>query len=338
MKTFLLVALSAVCLATATPAFSHPPTLKPPLNGTQMALTDNTTTIEELRAAYAANPAMKEVILASVKTDLGVTPYTTAEFDAALGTKIGEKISEVHSAYDKDIFEATGLTKEGTEKSYDYMKRSFGALKSAPTTLQTKITELERQIAQGSGDATLKAQLEALQGKEQEYQTKLTDAETKLFQKDVMLDVRDGQRELKYDPTVKESVRKIMVDNATAHIVAMAKVQQNADGTTQIVYVKEGKTILGADGKTPADAAYILKDSLKDVLDAGHTGTGGGAGGPEEKPEIDTDGNVKAPTARPSDVKTRTGVREWLLKLGLKQGSKEFDAAYATHSAGLPPR
>lgn len=336
MKTLLLAAFATLALATS-PAFSHTPTPNHPLNGTQMAITDGTFDAAEFEAAVTANPAL----LAHVRpglTKLGFTPYTTAEFDAALGTKIGEKISEVHTAYDKDIFEATGLTKEGTEKSYDYMKRGFGTLKSVATPLQTKIAELERQIAQGSGDATLKAQLEALQTKEAENEKKLTEAETRLFQKDVMLDVRDGQRELKYDPTVKESVRKILVDDATAKIVAMAKVQQNADGTTQIVYVKDGKTILGADAKTPADAAFILKESLKDVLDAGHSGKGGGAGSDDPEPKVDASGNVTPPATRPAEVKTRTAVREWLLKCGLKNNTKEFDTAYATHSAGLPSR
>ncbi len=299
-----------------------------------MAISDKTFEAAELDEALAANPALKDHVIASVKK-LGYTPYTQVEYDTALNTAIGAKTSELYTGLDNDIFSTSGVAKDGAEKTYDYAKRVIGGLKSAPTTLQTKITDLERQIAQGSGDATLKAQLEALQGKQTEYQEKLTAAETKLFQKDVMLDVREGQRELKYDPTVKDSVRKILVDDATAKIVAMAKVQQNADGTTQIVYVKEGKTILGADGKTPADAAFILKDSLKDVLDAGHKGAGGGA---DEKPPVDDKGNVTVPEARPADVKSKDGVNTWLLGLGVKKGTKEFDDAYRTHAQGLPLR
>jgi hypothetical protein len=299
-----------------------------------MAISDKTFDAAELDEALTANPALKEHVLASVKK-LGYTPYTPTEYETALGTKIGEKTSELYSGLDNDIFAASGIAKEGTEKTYDYAKRVIGGLKTAPTTLQTKITELERQIATGSGDATLKAQLEALQGKEAEYQTKLTDAETKLFQKDVMLDVRDGQRELKYDPTVKESVRKVLVDNATNAIVGMAKVQKNADTTEQIVYVKDGKTIL-TDKNVPADAAYILRDMLKDILDAGHQGQGGGAGRDDKRPELDDKGNVKVPDARPATVTTKSGVIQWLLSLGVKQGTTEFDTAYGKHAQGLP--
>lgn len=334
MKLLLLASLALLTLPS--PAFSSPLPSTPPLNETQMALTDNTFTEDEFKAAVAANPALRDVAIASVR-HLGVTPYTQAEFDAALGTKIGEKTSELYTGLDNDIFAASGVAKEGTEKTYDYAKRVIGGLKTAPTTLQTKIAELERVIATGSGDATMKAQLEALQGKEAEYQQQLTDAQTKLFQKDVLLDVREGLRELKYDPTVKESVRKVLVDNASATIVGMAKTQKNADTSEQIVYVKDGKTLL-TDKNVPADAAYILRDMLKDVLDAGHKGAGGGAGGAGDPPVHDDKGNVQVPATRPATVKTRGDVNDWLLGLGVKKNTKEFDDAYRTHSQGLPLR
>ena len=299
-----------------------------------MALTDNALTVEEFEVAYAANPALKDVAL-NIAKKLGYTPYTAAEFETALGTKIGEKTSELYTGLDNDIFSASGIAKEGTEKTYDYAKRVIGGLKTAPTTLQQKITALEQQIAQGSGDATLKAQLEALQTKEGEYQQKLTAAEAKLFEKDVKLDVREGLRDLKFDTSVKDSVRKVLVDNATAQIVAMAKVQKNADTTEQIVYVRDGKTIL-TDKDVPADAAYILADMLKDVLDTGHQGAGGGAGRDDKKPELDDKGNVKVPDTRPATVTTKSGVMQWLIGLGVKQGTTEFDTAYGKHSQGLP--
>ncbi len=109
-----------------------------------MALTDNSLTVEEFETAYAANPALKDVAL-NIAKKLGYTPYTAAEFETALGTKIGEKTSELYTGLDNDIFSASGIAKEGTEKTYDYAKRVIGGLKSAPTTLQTKIAELERE-------------------------------------------------------------------------------------------------------------------------------------------------------------------------------------------------
>lgn len=298
-----------------------------------MAISDKTFDAAELDEALATNKGLVDHVLNAVKK-LGYTPYTESDFNAALGTKIGEKTSELYTGLDNDIFAASGIAKEGTEKTYDYAKRVIGGLKTAPTALQQKITDLEQKIANGSGDATLKAQLEALQTKEGEYQQKLTAAEAKLFEKDVKLDVREGLRDLKFDATVKDSVRNVLVDNATAQIVGMAKVQKNADTTEQIVYVKDGKTIL-TDKDVPADAAYILRDMLKDVLDTGHQGAGGGAGRDDKKPELDDKGEVKVPEARPATVTTKTGVNAWLIGLGVKQGTEAFDKAYAKHSQGL---
>jgi|GEM_PF-3088892 len=334
MKSLLFSALALLALALPSPAFSHSSTTNHPLNGTQMAISDNTFDAAELDAALTANPALKDHVLASVKK-LGFTPYTKDEFDSELGKQIGAKTSELYTGLDNDIFTASGIAKEGTEKTYDYAKRVIGGLKSAPTALQQKITDLEQKIAQGSGDATLKAQLEAAQAKEQEYQTKLQQAQTESFQKDVKLDVRDGLRGLKFDPTVKESVRNVLVDNATAQIISMAKVQDNADGSKQVVYVKDGKTLLNKEN-LPADASFILSDLLKDVLDTGHQGQGGGAGRNDNGSGLNDDGTVKVPDTRPATVTTKMQVNAWLLGLGVKKDTKQFDEAYAKHSQGLP--
>lgn len=276
-------------------------------------------TADELDEFVTANPDMKEVIN---------------------GSKVAkEKYKSIYDGLDTDLNTASGLQKAGDEKTYAFAKRVVGHYKTAAEQAATQLTErqqtiadLQQKIANGSGDATLKARLEALETKEQEYQMKLTAAETKLFQQGVEHSLDRGLLSLKFDPTVKDSVREVLISNAKAQIVAMAKVQENADKSTQIVYVKDGKTILGADGKTPADAAYIVADMLKDVLDAGHKGAGGGA---DEKPPIDDKGNVKVPEQRPVDVKTKQGVNDWLLSLGVKKNTKEFDDAYRTHTQGL---
>jgi hypothetical protein len=284
-----------------------------------MALTEKFTT-QELDDFITANPDMAEVINNSKPAK--------------------ERRGGIRTGIDTDVAAETGLTKAGDEKTHDFVKRALKHYKTASeqagtqlTERQQKITDLERQLAQGAGDATLKAQYEALVAKETEYKTQVTTLQTQLFEKDVLLDVRDGLRELRYDPTVKDSVRKVLVDNATKTIVGMAKLQKNADSTEQVVYVRDGKTVLDDKGQ-PADAAYILGDMLKDVLDNGHQGQGGGAG-KDGKPVLDDKGNVKVPDARPADVTTKSGVMEWLLSLGVKQGTPAFDAAYTTHSQGL---
>lgn len=285
-----------------------------------MAITDGTFDAAEFEAALTANPALLDHVRPGL-TKLGITPYTATEFDTALGTKIGEKISEVHSAYDKDIQALTGETKGGTEKSYDYLKRAVGTVL---TTRQTKIAELEQTIANGNGDATLKAQLDQLKEKETQYQADIKDRDTKLFQKDVALDIRDGLRELKFDGSVKESLRKLAISNATNNILALATTEKDAAGNEHIRYVRDGKVLLDDKGQA-ATAAFLLTKELTDVLDAGQSGAGGGGSGGTGGGK---GGKVHVPDARPADVKTQGQLIDYLLKLGVAQDTDEFDAAY----------
>jgi hypothetical protein len=295
-----------------------------------MAITDNTFTLEELTAAVTANPALREHLVGAVKSASYVV--RTADEETQF---IGTKTKEIYDGLDKDIFDTTGIQRNPTEKTYEYNKRVLGSLKEATTPLQTKIADLEKQIKDGNGNETLVAQLEALQAKETKYQEQLTQKDTALFQKDVKLDIRDGVRGIKFDPTVKDSVVKVLVDNATTAIINMAKQQQNADGTTTVVYIRDGKTVLN-DKDQPADAAYILTDMLKDVVDAGHQGNGGGAnpaGNPNPAPRPGA-----IPTSVPATVKTQSQLIIHLKELGLKDGSKEFDDAFDKFSTGLPLR
>lgn len=300
-----------------------------------MALTDNTFTVEEFQAAVVANPALRDVAVASVK-HLGLTPYTKEELDGEIGKEIGKKISDVHTAYDKDIFELTGETKGGTEKTYDYLKRTVGKLKEAPTALQTKITALEKTIADGNGDATLKAQLEQLKTKETEYQKDIKDRDVKLFQKDVALDIRDGLRDLKFDANVKEGLRKLAIKNATDNILALATVEKDAAGNESIRYVRDGKVLLDKEGKA-ATAVFLLTEELTDIIDAGQAGAGGGgtggAGGAGGK-----GGKVTVPDSLPADVKTQSQLMDYLAKLGVPNETEEFDTAFEKLSKGLPIR
>ena len=294
-----------------------------------MAITDGTFDAAEFEAAVTANPALLDQVRPGL-TKLGVRPYTQQEYDTDLNTKIGEKTKEIHSAYEKDALELTGIPKQGNEKAYVYLKRAVG---SVLTTRQSKIAELETAIATGGGDATLKAQLDQLKEKETQYQTDIKDRDTKLFQKDVALDIRDGLRGLKFDGTVKESLRNMAIKTATANVLALATLEKDAAGNENIRYVRDGKVILDGEGR-PATAAFVLTQEaeLKDVLDLGQPGAGGGAGGGQGNGK---GGKVTIPETVPADVKTQAQLIDYLLKLGVAQETEEFDTAFEKLSKGL---
>jgi len=295
-----------------------------------MAITDGTFDAAEFEAAVTANPALLDHVRPGL-TKLGITPYTQQEYDTALNTKIGEKTKEIHSAYEKDALELTGVAKQGNEKAYVYLKRAVGSLL---TERQQKISDLEKAIADGGGDATLKAQLQQLQEKEKTYQADLKDRDEKLFGKDVDLDIRDGLRSLKFDGSVKESLRKLAINNASANVRKLATLEKDAAGNENIRYVRDGKVVLDKEGK-PATAEFLLLEELADVLDAGQPGAGGGAGAGGAG---GGKGKITVPETRPATVKNQGQLIDYLLQLGLAQDTEEFDTAFGKLSTGLPLR
>ena len=85
-------------------------------------------------------------------------------------TVIGQKTGEIYGGLDADILAASGIAKNGTEKTYDYAKRVIGEIKAQAgnaTELQNQISELtkekgrlEQVIAKGGADAETKRALE----------------------------------------------------------------------------------------------------------------------------------------------------------------------------------
>jgi len=290
-----------------------------------MAITDNTFAPEELTAAIAANPTLIPHLVGAVKSS-GYIARTADEENKF----IGDKTKELYDGLDKDLFDTSGVAKNPTEKTYDYAKRVVGGLKTslteATTPLQTKIAELEKQIKDGNGNETLKAQLEQLQEKEKKYQEDITDRDTKLFQKDVMLDIRDGLRAVELNKTLPESLRKLAVNDATNAIVGMAKLQKNADGTESVVYIRDNKVALNKDGQ-PATAADLLQELLKDVIEAGQLGAGGGAGAGGTG-GASGGGRKAVPTSLPATVKTQGQLHDYLKEYGLIADTEEYDKAW----------
>lgn len=289
-----------------------------------MPITDNTFDAAELEAAAAANPALLETVKSSLEK-LGLRKAIA-----------DETTSNLLNTFDTELAQESGIAKDPNEKTHVYAKRIVGALKSATTPLQQKITELETAIAAGNGNATMQAQLDQYKQKETEWQTKQQDYDTKLFQADVRSDVRLGRVGLKFTEGLPKSLVDLAVGEAEKQIVAMATPQTAGDQTT-IVYMEGGKVKLGKDNQ-PATAADLLQEKLKDILDTGVQGAGGGGQGGQKPPKVDASGNVVVPDALPETVKNQGQLIDYLVGLGVKKDTLEFDKAFAKHSTKLPLR
>jgi hypothetical protein len=289
-----------------------------------MPITDNTFDAAELEAAAAANPALLETVKSSLEK-LGLRKSIA-----------DETTSNVLTTLDTEWAQESGIAKEPNEKTHAYAKRIVGALKSATTPLQTKIAELETAIAAGNGNATMQAQLDQYKTKEAEWQTKEQDYGTRLFQAEVRGDVKLGRVGLKFTEGLPKSLVELAFGEAEKKIVAMAAPQTAGDQTT-IVYMENGKVKLGKDNQ-PATAADLLQEQLKEILDTGVEGAGGGGQGGQHPPRLDAQGQVVVPDALPATVKNQGQLIDYLVGLGVKKDTDAFDKAFDKLKGALPLR
>ena len=91
-------------------------------------------------------------------TDEQITAITTLSANDE-NTVIGQKFGEVYRQMDSTIEKATGIKRDGDEKTYLYLERATRAFAdkfSDYDTIKNRVSELEEQVAKG-GDEGLKA-------------------------------------------------------------------------------------------------------------------------------------------------------------------------------------
>ncbi|MEG0579182.1 MAG: hypothetical protein RR490_04625, partial [Niameybacter sp.] len=154
---------------------------------------------------------------------------------------IGTKIGELHGKYDADVLALTGVAKNQSEKSYDYVKRAFGVVKTKADasealntqieSLKTEKAALEQKIADGAQDATLKQQLadattkleqlktvynadkEAYGKKEETYKKQMTDLQ-------VGFAMDSALAGMKFKADMSDSIKQILINSAKQSILA----------------------------------------------------------------------------------------------------------------------
>ena len=252
--------------------------------------------------------------------------------------RIGTEISRVHSQYDDDIFEITRERKDGSEKTYDFIKRKVKALKELSgnsETLKSQIKQLEEDLKNKSGDEQLKKDYEQLKtdyntDKEtwnKKTQEHLTSQETMK----VELQLDHAASRLKYKEDIPESLRSLAVQNAKNNLLKAGKI---VDG--KLIFLDDkGVTRTNKDNAlNPYTAEELLTIELKDVIGEKKVITGTGV-----KPEIvKVDGEETINVSMPDSVRYKEDVSHELKRQGLDRNSKEYSMAYAKYSKDLPHR
>lgn len=264
-------------------------------------------------------------------------------------TVIGTKIGALHGQYDADILNASGITKNNGEKSYDYLKRVLGDYKtkldSSKTlaaqlkTSQDKVAELEKKIAEGAADESLKQQLKDAKHQVVQLQTQLTQkgeeltkAKSEYEQKEKNLQVgfafTNATAGIKFKAGIAESVQKILLSAAKDEILAKGTpdfIDDGKGGKKLVLRDENGNTLNNPKNNLNPYTLdeLILETSLKDVIDTGKQQPGGGT-----KPITNNQNQNVSTVLDLSGIKTQIdadrAIETYLLSTGLTRDSAEF--------------
>ena len=263
---------------------------------------------------------------------------------------IAQKTGKIYGDLDADILAATGVAKNGTEKTYDYAKRVLSEFKTkaeSATTLQTQIdgltkekARLEKAIADGATDAETakalkqaKADLTAITTQFNDLKTKYDQAEqnhtTELFGIRVETALQTATAGLKFKAGLPESATKVLLSQAVDKIKGMnPEFIDDGKGGKILAFKDENGAIMRNPNNqlnpyTPGDLLAKELETMG-ILDKRRQAAGGGTGG-------NGGSGGGGATFDVSGVKTRVeaydAIAAGLMAQGLTAGSEQFDAA-----------
>lgn len=264
-------------------------------------------------------------------------------------TVIGQKTGEIYGGLDADILAASGIAKNGTEKTYDYAKRVIGEIKAQAgnaTELQNQIAELtkekgrlEQVIAKGGADAETKRALEQAKADlgnvtreyaelKTKYDTAQSEHEKALFGMKIDGEFAKATAGLKFKADLPQSVISVLTEQAVAKVKAMnPEYIDDGNGGKILAFMDNGTPRRNPENNLrPFTAAELVAKELTTmgVLETGRKQTGagsqgGGTGGQGS-------GTVDLSGARTQDEAHEIIVKQ-LLAQGKVNGTKEFDDA-----------
>lgn len=268
-------------------------------------------------------------------------------------TVIGQKTGEIYGGLDADILAASGIAKNGTEKTYDYAKRVIGDIKAKADSvgqLNTQIADLnkekarlEKVIADGGGDAETKKQLKQAQADLQSVTKNYTDLKTQFddekakHEKEIFgiridseLDKAAGS--IKFKADLPETVQRVLLTNAKAVVRGMQpEYIDNGQGGKVLAFKGTDGAIMRnpENNLNPFTASELVMRELKTmgVLEtgkqtpgAGSSGGQGGGGGQGGNYAVDL-------TSAKSQSEADDLITKALLSQGLTVSSEAFHDA-----------
>ena len=265
---------------------------------------------------------------------------------------IGQKTGEIYGGLDADILAASGIAKNGTEKTYDYAKRVIGEIKGQAgnaAELQTKLSEKENEItrlngiiAKGGGDAETKRQLEQAKTDlanvtkdyttlKAEYDQAKADHEKAMFDAKISGEFAKATAGIKFKADLPATVTSVLLEQAVAKVKGMnPEYIDDGNGGKILAFMENGAPMRNPENKLiPFTASELITRELRTmgVLDTGRVQTGAGSQGGQGG-QGGTTGIVDI-----TGAKTQSDAHEIIAKALMAQGkingSKEFEDAMA---------
>lgn len=260
---------------------------------------------------------------------------------------IGAKIGEIYRNLDADILAASGVAKDGAEKTYDYAKRVIGGMKEKAesadanaakvASLEAEKARLQKTIETGGQDAELKKELGQakadLANVTKEFTTlkeKYDKAETEHAAAllTAKMDAEFSGIAPSFRKDLPEGVKSIVLTQAITAVKGMnPEYIDDGKGGKVLAFMKDGAVLRNPEKNlAPYTAADLVNKELKGmgVLDEGRKQTGTGTG---EEPMGGGDGTVDISGAK-TQVEADELITKALLAKGLTRASVSFQKEY----------
>lgn len=262
---------------------------------------------------------------------------------------IGQKTGEIYGGLDADILAASGIAKNGTEKTYDYAKRVIGEIKEKAGKLDESLKQidalsaekarLEKVIADGGADAETKRQLTQAQTDLASVTKSFTDLKAQYDEQKeqhvkelfgIKLDSEFSRAisGLKFRADIPQNVTDVIVSQAIAKVKGMYPeyIDDGKGGKILAFKDAENGAIMRNPEKNlnPYTASELVEKELKTmgVLESGRKQGGAGT-----KPQGGNgSGSIDIAGARTQD-EAYEAIASSLMAQGMTIGSNEFETA-----------
>lgn len=261
---------------------------------------------------------------------------------------IGARFGEVYRTFDENIAKASGIARNGDEKTYAYLDRVLVSLKGQSDDANKQLAELtkekarlEKVIADGAGDSETKKALQQAQkdlnAVTTQYNTLKADydklGEThrrELLGLRIDTELATARQGLKIKVGFPQSVTDVILKNAIGNIKSMHPefIDDGKGGKVLAFKDEQGAVMRNPENQlNPYTASDLLRRELKQmgVLDEGVHQTGAGSEPPAERRNGNTAVDLTGARTRTeaSDI-----ISKQLLSRGLVKGSKDYQDAF----------